>query len=409
MTNDDSPDYVSEENNKHVARQRVTFLDPPAERQAELERAYNDNIGAGQAPYQGVRIATRDELLWIVRQRNWATEYDSFYYKYILNPRGVYLERANFTGANLAGVDLSQIVLRRANLTRANLIKADLTGADLVDARLDEADIGYAILKGAHLGWSHLNGTHLRRANLNSARMMFSNLSGAGLFATDLRGANLYAARMDSFTSLGQVQLDSATRLGDIIWNGAPLTYVNWDTLKRLGDEAELSIRTTADGVKKSKSERIANYESALRAYNQVALALQTQGMSDIAARFAYRGRTLERRLLWRKRKLGRWLFLALLGLLAGYGYRMSRILVAYAVVVLLSAAAYYLLGQQHTPHLQVHEALLVSVTAFHGRVFAEQFHVDSPQAWITAIEAVAGLVIEGVFIAMLAQRFFGK
>jgi len=28
---------------------------------------------------------------------------------------------------------------------------------------------------------------------------------------------------------------------------------------------------------------------------------------------------------------------------------------------------------------------------------------------WVTAFEAVAGLVVEGVFIAMLAQRFFGK
>jgi hypothetical protein len=31
------------------------------------------------------------------------------------------------------------------------------------------------------------------------------------------------------------------------------------------------------------------------------------------------------------------------------------------------------------------------------------------PQAWVAAFEAVMGLVIEGVFIAMLAQRFFGK
>ena len=28
---------------------------------------------------------------------------------------------------------------------------------------------------------------------------------------------------------------------------------------------------------------------------------------------------------------------------------------------------------------------------------------------WVTAFEAVAGLVIEGVFIALLTQRFFGK
>ena len=55
-------------------------------------------------------------------------------------------------------------------------------------------------------------------------------------------------------------------------------------------------------------------------------------------------------------------------------------------------------------------EAVLTSVTAFHGRVFSEPFlHPDEPQLWVTAFEAIAGLVIEGVFIAMLTQKFFGK
>ena len=46
---------------------------------------------------------------------------------------------------------------------------------------------------------------------------------------------------------------------------------------------------------------------------------------------------------------------------------------------------------------------------AFHGRVFYELFNPGEPQIWITAFEAVLGLIIEGVFIAMLAQQFFGK
>jgi hypothetical protein len=40
---------------------------------------------------------------------------------------------------------------------------------------------------------------------------------------------------------------------------------------------------------------------------------------------------------------------------------------------------------------------------------FYELFTPDTPQIWVTAFEAVAGLLIEGVFIAMLTQRFFGK
>jgi len=37
------------------------------------------------------------------------------------------------------------------------------------------------------------------------------------------------------------------------------------------------------------------------------------------------------------------------------------------------------------------------------------KFTLDTPQIWAAAFEVVTGLVIEGVFIAMLVQRFFGK
>jgi hypothetical protein len=32
-----------------------------------------------------------------------------------------------------------------------------------------------------------------------------------------------------------------------------------------------------------------------------------------------------------------------------------------------------------------------------------------SAQAWIATVESVVGIVIEGVFVAMLIQRFFGR
>jgi len=62
-----------------------------------------------------------------------------------------------------------------------------------------------------------------------------------------------------------------------------------------------------------------------------------------------------------------------------------------------------------YPPHLSLLQAFLESITAFHGRVFFELFTSDTPQIWVTATEAVLGLLIEGVFIAMLTQRFFGK
>jgi hypothetical protein len=60
--------------------------------------------------------------------------------------------------------------------------------------------------------------------------------------------------------------------------------------------------------------------------------------------------------------------------------------------------------------HLQWYEALVVSLTAFHGRgFFSEQFSPGDPQSFVAAIEAAIGLLIEVCFIATFTQKFFGK
>lgn len=63
-----------------------------------------------------------------------------------------------------------------------------------------------------------------------------------------------------------------------------------------------------------------------------------------------------------------------------------------------------------YDPHLSFLDAVLTSVTAFHERIFSEPFlHHGAPRLWVTVFEAVMGLVIEGVFIAIVTQKFFGK
>jgi hypothetical protein len=93
---------------------------------------------------------------------------------------------------------------------------------------------------------------------------------------------------------------------------------------------------------------------------------------------------------------------------LAGYGYRLACIFVAYLLTLLLFAFAYYAAGAWlGASHLEWYEALLVSLTAIHGRVFITTFGLNSVQAWIAAIESVVGIVIEGVLVAMIIQRLF--
>jgi hypothetical protein len=94
----------------------------------------------------------------------------------------------------------------------------------------------------------------------------------------------------------------------------------------------------------------------------------------------------------------------------AGYGYKPGRSLLARLVLVVGFAAAYFELGVTAPLHLAWYEALVVSLTAFHGRgFFAQQFNPGDPQAILAAGEAVVGLLIEISFIATFTQRFFGS
>jgi hypothetical protein len=55
------------------------------------------------------------------------------------------------------------------------------------------------------------------------------------------------------------------------------------------------------------------------------------------------------------------------------------------------------------------YEALVLSVSAFHGRGFFQPLqNPGDPVAILAAAEAVIGLLIEISFIATFTQRFFG-
>jgi hypothetical protein len=310
--------------------------EPTPERQAELRAAYDANVAAGRAPYEGVEIRTRGEVQWILLERGWLGE--------------------------------QQITYERE---RVNLSRADLGGTNL---------------SGTHLRAASLYGTRLRRANLS--------------------GVNLRAARMDAATVLVEITLDTKTWLGDVVWDGAQLTRVDWTQAPQLGDEQAIATA-------KTREERLTAIRDAARAYGQLATVLRDQGMNDEADGYAERAQVLRRRLFWQQRQVGRWAFWVLLDAMAGYGYRLSRILIAYALIVGVFAAAFLVAGvvsgQAALTVPQALDALQVSLNAIHGRVFFAQYNLDTVQSWLATAESIVGIVVEGVFVAMLVQRFFAR
>src|SRR5262249_7462131 len=106
-------------------------------------------------------------------------------------------------------------------------------------------------------------------------------------------------------------------------------------------------------------------------------------------------------------------IFSWLLFVVSGYGYRLWRILAVYGATHLVFTLIYWLMGIHSFPHEPGTQAMwdsfLVSLSAIHGRTIFEQLGAWSPAAWAAAVESIVGILVEGIFVAMLIQRFFGR
>lgn len=237
--------------------------------------------------------------------------------------------------------------------------------------------------------------------------MLFhAQMEGADLEGAHLAGAGLDYAFFDNKTNLEEASFSDAEHgaasLVDIHWGDVNVGAIDWSSVSVLGDENEAK----KEEHDSSRSMNTESYQTAARAYRQLSVVLRNQGLNEDAARFAYRAHLMQRKVFRYQHKVWQFLGSLFLGLVSGYGYRAVRCFIAYALVIGVFASIYLLLGA----HLTWNEAIVISMTAFHGRGFyPEQFKPGDPQAMVAAIEAFVGLLIEVTFIATLTQRLFGK
>lgn len=381
------------------------------------------------------------------------------------------LKHAILAGTHLQGADLTKAHLQGATLLEAHVEGAYLQGAYLEGANLLEAHLEGAKLFGAHLEAAnlidvHVEGKALPADELKRLRQWVPRLP-AILPAADLRGVFF-----DSRTNLlrlnpGNEQYGFIS-LADVHWNGVNLTVVEWKQLKRLGDEDLVHRQPMEAGEEESEGEqyssdhsghaiavmlraqevsdvvisyvsrspvlmkrlrerlerersdeqqsqqayRLERYQAAVRANRQLAVVLRSQGLNEAADRFAYRAQVLQKHVLRLSgmRSFGSYLFSSFLDVLAGYGYRPARTLLAYLLTITCFALAYYALGQLEGPPISLLVAAVMSIVSFHGRgLFPGGFAPTIPMAVLGACEAIIGLTIEISFIATFTQRYFGK
>jgi hypothetical protein len=118
----------------------------------------------------------------------------------------------------------------------------------------------------------------------------------------------------------------------------------------------------------------------------------------------------LQRRVLRQRRRWLRYLGSCLLDLVAGYGYTPLRSFLAYILIICAFAGLYLLNAQFAAPRLSWDEALVLSISSFHGRgFFSSGISLGDTLARLAAGEAIIGLLIEITFIATFTQRFFAR
>jgi pentapeptide repeat protein len=263
------------------------------------------------------------------------------------------VRRGPFHGEPLTGADVSWLAERVRNyigdvpglhLEVANLVKAHLEGVDLSKAHLEGALLVDAHLEGTDLGEVHLEEALLIRAHLEGVDLIRAHLEGVDLIRAHLEEANLTAASFDKASRLNEAVLASAS-FDQVTFDNTNLSVVDWKKVPILGDE--LTAQKTKDGLgnRKSRQQRIEDYQAAVRAYRRLAVALQANGLSAESANYLYRASIMERRLARHERRVGAYFFSVLLAVLAGYGYRLGRILIAYIVALVLFATAYFAVG----------------------------------------------------------------
>ncbi|HKB47391.1 MAG TPA: pentapeptide repeat-containing protein, partial [Ktedonobacterales bacterium] len=329
---------------------------------------------------------------------------------------GAYLTDARLESAMLLGASLNGATLNNARLAGANLSNTQLAGAELFGAHLE----------GAQLCEAALGGKTLTREEVERTRRWLPD------FPEALPGARLGGVFFDNATDLDAAVLGDETcgcvAVADARWGGVNLAVLDWAPVKTLGDEREAWQATEHGGKPKEKDEetRLLEFRAAVRANRQLVVALRDQGLSEEADRFAYRAQRLQREVLRRQalrregealptfgqraQKLGAYAFSHFLDVLAGYGYKPGRSLLAYLLVLGSFTALYFKLGGAVHPPLSPLAALIFSVTSFHGRgFFPGGVALDNPLTVLAAGEAILGLIIEISFIATFTQRFFGK
>ena len=215
-------------------------------------------------------------------------------------------------GLDIRGADLGHMNLRRLPLAAicGGLEEAEWRSVtpeqrNSASLRLENANLREVHLEGANLRRAYMNGTYFRDAYLAEADLSRSLLRGAYFRGAHLEGTDLKGSIFDTVSKLEGITLGSEewgfALLAGAHWGGADISVIDWTQTEILGDESEAQQKKHKDKIKDNKT-RIEEYKRAVKANRQLSVALQSQGLNEDAARFAYRAQLCQHIVLRRQK-----------------------------------------------------------------------------------------------------------
>ncbi len=260
---------------------------------------------------------TREDVIRLIEENGGNANGLHLFEKYF--KEGIILsEECNGIGINLAGAALNNSVLKGAVFDKCHLEDIRLMGASLDGAWFEDAHLEGANLSGAKMQNSHFNGAHLEKSRLTNA-----HLEGAEFYDAHLEAANLINTFLDG------------TRLSSAHFQGIQMQNVKFTTSTEMAsiDWGDYILHEEKEGEKK---EQLSSLKSAEEIYRRLKIWYTQHGIYDVAGKFYYREKEVNRKSLkwdlknWNHR-FAREIFRALFG----YGEHWERIIAWMAGVVI--------------------------------------------------------------------------
>ena len=315
------------------------------------------------------------------------------------NLQGADLRGANLQGAALAHADLQRVDLRNTDFQGADLSYANLQGANLRRAKLQGTALWDANLQGADLRDANLQGADLSGANLEGTNLFGMRVdAGIRLDEVNLTYANLYLSYLDETKTLRNAEFKSEKEINEIVadflkkenkelavldvrrikidnsevvarlfeeglvryvWEGERIVFFdrkrrrvvkNPENAKsKIVEISELNDLIEREGLEKYLYEGSIEelYEASYEVYNNLYYFYIQNGRLEEALRMHYRRCEVRRKLLREQgwiNCLRSWIYdFFILKLLTGYGVKISRPLIASAIIISIFAFLFWL------------------------------------------------------------------